>query len=90
MDEDYVPENTGIENLIEVKDTSMNLGNNKTSEKTGVGDSKHTNGIQVSATPEMTDRRKNRFNRESGIETIVKTQIEETQQSMPSTVLYGG
>ena len=88
-DEDYVPKNEGFQKLTEIKDTSMNLGDNNTSEKTGMGDSKHANGIQVSATPEKTNRRKNRFNRESGIETINETPVEETQLSMPSTVPYG-
>ena len=89
-DEDYVPENRGIEKLIEVKDASMNLGDNKTSEGTGMGDSKHATGIQVSATPEKTNRRENRFNRRSRTETIEGTPVGETQVSMPSTVPYGG
>ena len=89
-DEDNVPENTRAQKLIEIKDTSMNLGNNKTSEKTGMGDSKHASGIQVSEIPEKTDKRKNRFKRKSEIETMDETPIEETQLSMPSTVPYGG
>ena len=89
-DEDYVPENKGIEKLIEVKDASMNLGDNKTSEGTGMGDRKHATGIQVSATPEKTNNRENRFERKSRTETIDRTPVGETQVSMPSTVPDGG
>ena len=40
-DESYIPSKVVVPELVELKDTPMNLGNNKTSEKTGMGDSKH-------------------------------------------------
>ena len=40
-DESYVPSKVVVPELEELKDTPMNLGNNKTSKKTGMGNSKH-------------------------------------------------
>ena len=68
----------------------MNLGSNKTSEKTGMGDNKHAGAIEVSATPENANKRENRFRRVSTKEAIEETLVTETQVTLPSTVPYGG
>ena len=68
----------------------MNLGGNKTTELTGMGDSKQAVTTEVSATPEVVKRRKNRFDRENERDLIEKTPVEETQLSLPSTIPYWG
>ena len=89
-DEDYVPSTGKIERMEEIKDTPMSLGENKTTEKTGMGDSKHAVEKEVSATPEVANKRKNRFKRTPSHETIEGTPVGETQVTLPSTVPYGG
>ena len=89
-DEDYIPEGKAFRRLTEIKDTPMNLGINKTTEKTGMGDSKHATEVQVGATPEKKDNRKNRCDRKRTTNTIEKPTVEETQITLPSTMPYGG
>ena len=89
-DEDYTPNVPKKNKMEEIRDTPMNLGGNKTTELTGMGDSKHAVTKEVSATPEVANRRKNRFDRKTIIESIDKTPIEETQMSLLSTIPYGG
>ena len=89
-DEDYTPPKKIGKGMEEIKDTPMNLGGNKTTELTGMGDSKHAVTKEVSTTPETNKGRKNRFDRKSERDSIEKTPIEETQLSLPSTIPYGG
>ena len=89
-DEDYIPPKKRVEKLEEIKDTPMNLGENKTTERTGMGDSKHAVEKEVSATPEVANKRVNRFERTQSRESIDGTPVEETQVTLPSTVPYGG
>ena len=79
-----------IQKLTEIKDMPMNLENNKTTEKTEMGDSKHATDVQVGATPDKTDNRRNRFDRKRTVEKIEETPIGETQITLPSTMPYGG
>ena len=89
-DEDYIPTERNVKKLTKIKDIPMNLGSNKTSKKTGMGDNKHAGAIEVSATPENANKRENRFRRVPTKETIEETQVTETQVTLPSTVPYGG
>ena len=89
-DEDYVPVKPRQKKLKEIRDTPMNLGGNKTTELTGMGDSKHAVTTEVSGTPETNKNRKKRFDRRTKKETIENTAIMETQISLPSTIPYGG
>ena len=89
-DEEYVPSGKRGEKMEEIKDTPMSLRGNKTTEKTGMGDSKHAVDKEVSATPEAANTRQNRFKRTPSHETIEGTPVEETQIILPSTVPYGG
>ena len=89
-DEDYSPPERVIRKLEERKDTPMNLGDNKKTEKTGMGDSKHATTKDVSATPEVTNKRVNRFERGSVKDSIEDEPIIETQITLPLTVSYGG
>ena len=89
-DGDYHPPGEVIRKLEEIRDTPMNLGDNKTTEKTGMGDSKHATTKDVSMTPEVANKRVNRFKRESIRDSIEKEPVTETQITQPSTVPYGG
>ena len=87
---DYIPETRNEKKLMEIKDTPMNLGKNKISEKTRMGDSKHATTIEVTAIPKNINGRENRFRRKTTEETTEGTPIAETQIILPSTVAYGG
>jgi len=79
-DEDYNPSGTVS------KEVSINLGNGKNTEGTGVGNSKYATEVSTTASPTMTNRgRKFRFRKE---ETIEKTPIPETELLLPSSVQY--
>ena len=86
----YFPPTKKRQQLIEIKDTPINLGENKTTEKTGMGDSKHATTMEVSVTPNKTDSRMNRFERPQVIDSIEGTLITDTQITLPLTVPYGG
>ena len=89
-DEDYVPSEPRGKKMEEIRDTPMNLGGNKTTELTGMGDSKHAVVKEVSATPELAKRKKSRTKPSQKTESIEGTPVGETQISLPSTIPYGG
>ena len=89
-DEDYIPPGIRGEKMEEIKDTPMSLGGNKTTEKTGMGDSKHAVEKEVSTTPGVANRSLNRCERNRTVESIENTQVDETQITLPSRVPYGG
>ena len=89
-DEDYVASISKRKIMEEIRDTPMNLGGNKTTELTGMGDSKHAVTKEVSATPEVAKRKGNRSKKKDKSESIEQTPVKERQESLPSTIPYGG
>ena len=89
-DEDYTPSEPRGKRMEEIRDTPMNLGENKTTELTGMGDSKHAVTKEVSRTPDADKNRGRRLGRRMREDTIENTPIGETQISLPSTIPYGG
>ena len=71
-DEDYIPSEPKGRNMEELRDTPMNLGGNKTTELTGMGDSKYAVTKKLSATPEVAKRKGNRFDKKNKLESIEK------------------
>ena len=89
-DEDYIPSSSKMKKMEEIRDTPMNLGGNKTTELTGMGDSKHAVIKEVSATPEVAKKKVHRSMKLDKPKTITDAPMNNSQISLPSTVPYGG